>query len=355
MKSNKLLALFLTLILCFSVMTGTAALAENKKLNVVTTIFPIYDWVREIIGNRDNTEITMLLDKGVDLHSYQPTAQDIMKVATCDVFIYVGGESDEWVEDALKEAVNPSMIVINLVEAMGENIKMEEIVEGMEHEQDHDGEHDEDHDHEEEHEHDEDHDHEEGHDHEEDHDHDHEHDEPDEHVWLSLRNAQILVGSIADGLCTADPEHAETYKANKASYSEKLAVLDEQYAETVQGSAYKTILFGDRFPFRYLADDYNLTYYAAFSGCSAESEASFETIIFLAQKIDELGLPAILTIENPKTRIAQTVVEANGAKDQKILSLDSMQGTTMADVNAGSTYLSVMENNLSILREALNK
>ena len=333
MNKSKLLALLSALVFCFSVLSGTAAAAENKKLNIVTTIFPIYDWVREIAGNREGVEITMLLDKGVDLHSYQPTAQDIMKVATCDVFIYVGGESDEWVEDALKEAVNPNMVVINLVDAMGENIKMEEIVEGMEHEHDHD----------------EDHDHGEGHDHE------HEHDEPDEHVWLSLRNAQILVGAIADGLSAADPEHAETYKANAAAYSEKLAALDKQYTEAVRAADYRTILFGDRFPFRYLADDYGLTYYAAFSGCSAESEASFETIIFLARKMDELGLPAVLTIESPKTRISRTVVENTQAKDQKILSLDSMQGTTMEDVNAGTTYLSVMEKNLIILREALKK
>ncbi len=333
MNKSKLLALLSALVFCFSVLSGTAAAAENKKLNIVTTIFPIYDWVREIAGNREGVEITMLLDKGVDLHSYQPTAQDIMKVATCDVFIYVGGESDEWVEDALKEAVNPNMVVINLVDAMGENIKMEEIVEGMEHEHDHD----------------------EDHDHGEDHDHEHEHDEPDEHVWLSLRNAQILVGVIADGLSAADPEHAETYKANAAAYSEKLAALDTQYTEAVRAADYRTILFGDRFPFRYLADDYSLTYYAAFSGCSAESEASFETIIFLARKMDELGLPAVLTIESPKTRIAQTVVENTQAKDQKILSLDSMQGTTMEDVNAGTTYLSVMEKNLIILREALKK
>lgn len=331
MNKSKLLVLLSALVFCLSVLSGTAAAAENKKLNIITTIFPIYDWVREIAGNREGVEITMLLDKGVDLHSYQPTAQDIMKVATCDVFIYVGGESDEWVEDALKEAVNPNMVVINLVDAMGENIKMEEIVEGMEHEHDHD----------------EDHDHGEGH--------EHEHDEPDEHVWLSLRNAQILVGVIADGLSAADPEHAETYKANAAAYSEKLAALDTQYTEAVRAADYRTILFGDRFPFRYLADDYSLTYYAAFSGCSAESEASFETIIFLARKMDELGLPAVLTIESPKTSIARTVVENTQAKDQKILSLDSMQGTTMEDVNAGTTYLSVMEKNLIILREALKK
>ena len=176
----------------------------------------------------------------------------------------------------------------------------------------------------------------------------------DEHVWLSLRNAEKLVGVIADTLAGIDPAHADLYRANAAACTEKLAALDARYAETVNAAAHKTILFGDRFPFRYLADDYGLTYYAAFAGCSAESEASFSTIIFLAQKVDELGLPAVLTLEGPNTRIAETVVENTAAKNQKILAMDSMQGTTQKDIQAGMTYLSVMEANLAVLQEALN-
>ena len=176
----------------------------------------------------------------------------------------------------------------------------------------------------------------------------------DEHVWLSLRNAEKLVGVIADTLAGIDPAHADLYRANAAACTEKLAALDTRYAETVNAAAHKTILFGDRFPFRYLADDYGLTYCAAFAGCSAESEASFSTIIFLAQKVDELGLPAVLTLEGPNTRIAETVVENTAAKNQKILAMDSMQGTTQKDIQAGMTYLSVMEANLAVLQEALN-
>ena len=329
------------------------AMAEDAKISVVTTIFPIYDWVREIVGANDNVDVSILLDSGVDLHSYQPTVQDILKVSAADVFAYVGGESDEWVEGALAEAVNPEMKVVNLVEAMGEDIKMEEIVEGMEHEHDHDHDHD-GHDHDED-----DHDHDEDdHDHDEDeHDHEHEHEheeEADEHVWLSLRNAQKLVAALTDALCKADPADAEAFRANAAAYIEKLAALDTQYSEAVNSAAFRTILFGDRFPFRYLADDYGLDYFAAFSGCSAESEASFATIVFLAGKVDELGLPTVLTIENPRTRIAQTIVESTQAKNQKILSLDSMQGTTAADIAAGATYLGIMESNLAVLRDALN-
>ena len=344
-------ALFV-LLSCFA-----PATAEAGKISVVTTIFPIYDWVREIVGANDHVDVSILLDSGVDLHSYQPTVQDILKVSTADVFAFVGGESDEWLEGALAGAANKDMKVGNLVGAMGEDIKMEEIVEGMEHEHDHDHDHD-GHDHDEDdHDHDEDdHDHDEDEDeHDHDHEHEHEHEEEaDEHVWLSLRNAQKLVAALTDALCKADPADAEAFRANAAAYIEKLAALDTQYSEAVNSAAFRTILFGDRFPFRYLADDYGLDYFAAFSGCSAESEASFATIVFLAGKVDELGLPTVLTIENPRTRIAQTIVESTQAKNQKILSLDSMQGTTAADIAAGATYLGIMESNLAVLRDALN-
>ena len=346
---KKVFAFMLSFMLLVSCAATAPAAAEEKKINVVTTIFPIYDWVRETVGNEaGHVNLSLLLDSGVDLHSYQPTAKDIMTISNADLFIYVGGESDEWVEDVLKSAMNPDLKAINLVEAMGEDIKMEEIVEGMEHEHEHDHDHD---DHDDDHDH-EDHDEDEDH---EDHDHEHEHEEEaDEHVWLSLRNARKLTAVIADTLVSIDPDYAEQYRNNAAAYIEKLDALDAQYTEMTGGSAYKTILFGDRFPFRYMADDYGLAYYAAFSGCSAESEASFATIIFLAQKVDELGLPAVLTIENPRTKIAETVVRNTTAKNQKILALDSMQGTTAQDIRAGVTYLSVMEANLNVLKEALN-
>ena len=283
----------------------------------------------------------MLLDSGVDLHSYQPTAADIMKIAACDVLIYVGGESDEWVEDALREAVNPDMTVISLLEILSDSVKTEEIVEGMEHEHDHGEDHDA-----------EEHDHEgENHDHGDEQVHG---EEADEHVWLSLRGAQKLVSAIALKLGEADPARADDYLAHAAAYCGRLSDLDAQYAEAVRQAPHKTILFGDRFPFRYLADDYGLTYYAAFTGCSAETEASFQTIIFLAQKVDELGLPAVLTIEGTNHKIAQTVIQTTAEKNQKLLTMDSMQGTTAADVQAGVSYLSIMEDNLRALREALN-
>ena len=326
---------------------NSAGAKGNGKLQIVTTIFPEYDWVMNVLGDKaSDAEVTMLLDNGVDLHSFQPTAADIMKISSCDLFIYVGGESDEWVEDALKEAVNKNMIVIDLLDELGDAVKEEELVEGMQ------GEDEEDHDHD--HEHDEDHDHE---DHDEDHEHEHHHEEGeveyDEHVWLSLRNAQVLVKSISDALQKIDSANADTYKKNADSYIESLKALDADYKAAVDAASTKTILFGDRFPFRYMVDDYGLTYYAAFVGCSAESEASFETITFLSKKVDELSLPVVLTIEGKDKRIAETIIENTASKNQKVLTLDSMQSVSSSDVKNGTTYISIMESNLSVLKEAL--
>ncbi len=327
--------------------SGNVGAGSSDKLQIVTTIFPEYDWVMQILGDKAaDADVTMLLDNGVDLHSYQPTAEDILKIAGCDVFIYVGGESDGWVDDALAEAVNKDMIVINLLEVLGDSVKEEEVVEGMQEEDEHD--HD--------HHHDEDEDHD--HDADEEHDHDHEEEEEeveyDEHVWLSLRNASVLCDAIAEGLAKADPDNASVYQANNDAYKAQLSALDEQYKEAVNGSAFDTVLFGDRFPFRYLTDDYDINYYAAFVGCSAETEASFETVVFLATKTDELGLNAILTIENSDGKIAQTIRDNTADKDQEIYALDSMQATTSEDVKNGATYLSVMTSNLEILKKALN-
>lgn len=310
---------------CSSVDTVNAGSTEDT-IEIVTTIFPEYDWVMNVLGdNPAGAEVTMLLDNGVDLHSYQPTAEDIMKISTCDLFIYVGGESDEWVEDALLESVNEDMIVINLLDVLGDSVKVEEVVEGMEGEEEEDeGEGEE------------------------------EEVEYDEHVWLSLRNASVLVDSIASALETVDEANANTYRSNASAYIEAINALDAEYTQVVEASSVDTVLFGDRFPFRYLTDDYGLNYYAAFVGCSAETEASFETISFLAGKVDELSLTTVLTIEGDDHSIAETIVQNTATGDQQILSLDSMQSTTSEDVAAGASYLSIMENNLSVLREALS-
>lgn len=331
---QKRIALFLFLVFLLVPLSGCggSSVAEQtadagRKLSIVTTIFPEYDWVREIMGDRaDDVEITLLLDNGADLHSYQPTAEDMVKISECDIFIYVGGESDEWVEDALQEAINKDMTVVNLLDVLGNAVKAEEAVEGMQE----DDKHDHDHDHEE-----------------------HEKAEYDEHVWLSLKNAAVLCQRIANQLGVIDPVSKDAYAANAAAYIDRLKALDAQYADAVSAAPIKTVLFGDRFPFRYLVDDYGLAYYAAFSGCSAETEASFETVVFLANKVDELGLPAVLTIESSDGKIAQTIVQNTAAQSAQILKMDSLQSTTVRDVEAGATYLGAMERNLAVLKEAL--
>lgn len=296
---------------------------SDKKLKIVTTIFPEYDWTRAVLGEREaDVELTMLLDNGTDLHSFQPAVKDIMKVSGCDLLIYVGGESDEWIEDALKSAQNKDMKTINLMEVLADSIKEEETVEGMQ---------------------------------ENEHGHEHEDEkEYDEHVWTSLRNASAVCDAIAETLEEMDPENKDVYASNVAAYQQKLSNLDTEYQNTADSARQNTLLFADRFAFRYLVDDYGLNYYAAFSGCSAESEASFKTVTFLAGKLDELGLKIVLTIEKSDDRIAQTVIENTETKDQKILELNSMQSITSDEIADGVTYLSVMEDNLDVLKEALN-
>lgn len=328
---KKILSITLCLLMLLGCASGcgTADTKKPEKLRVVTTIFPEYDWVMQILGDKaEQAEVTMLLDNGVDLHSYQPTADDIVKISTCDMFIYVGGESDEWVEDVLAEAQNKDMVVVNLLEVLGDAVKEEEVKEGMQ---------------EEDHEHEED---------EEDHEHEEEA-EYDEHVWLSLKNAAFLCRHIADVLGQIDPANKAAYDTNADAYIEKLNALDDEYRAAVSAASVKTLLFGDRFPFRYLTDDYGLDYYAAFVGCSAETEASFETIVFLANKVDELDLHAILQIESADGRIAGTIRDTTATKDQAILTLNSMQSTTAADVKNGASYLMIMEENLAILKNAL--
>ncbi|MBR0316681.1 MAG: zinc ABC transporter substrate-binding protein [Synergistaceae bacterium] len=294
--------------------------ASYGSVEVVATIFPIYDWIKEISKGSD-VNINLLLDSGVDLHSFQPAVDDMVKIAKCDVFVYVGGESDEWVEDSLKNVVNKNQVSINLLKILGDKVKSEEIVEGMEHEHEH-------------------------------HEHEHESEsESDEHIWLSLRNAEIICKYIAEKLSELDENNKEIYSQNCSEYVKKLSELDSEYDEVIDKSMRKILLFADRFPFRYMADDYGLKYYAAFSGCSAETEASFETVMFLSNKVDELKLPYVLTIDGTKHKIAETVISNTKSKNQKILVLDSMQSTTL---NNNTSYLEIMQKNLETLKTVLN-
>ena len=327
---------------------------NSNKISIVCTTFPQYDGVKNILGEEaERFYVTLLLDNGVDMHSYQPAVKDIATAGSSDLFIYVGGESDTWVEDALKEAKNKDLKAINLMETLDNFVKEEEVVEGMQEERKSLG-----------------------HSHEksskekqeqtqkESHENSQEingqkeaaDEEPeyDEHIWLSIRNAEIMVKNIEKAIEQLDSDNAKVYQNNAENYIKKLDTLDKQYANTIQNAKYKAILFGDRFPFRYMADDYDLKYYAAFAGCSAETMAGFETVTFLAKKADELRLPVILTIENSDGRIAEAVKSNTTKKNQKILAMNSLQSVTKEQIADGITYLQVMQENLSVLSEALN-
>lgn len=327
---------------------------NSNKISIVCTTFPQYDWVKNILGEEaERFNVTLLLDNGVDMHSYQPAVKDIATAGSSNLFIYVGGESDTWVEDALKEAKNKDLKAINLMETLDNFVKEEEVVEGMQEERKSLG-----------------------HSHEksskekqeqtqkESHENSQEingqkeaaDEEPeyDEHIWLSIRNAEIMVKNIEKAIEQLDSDNAKVYQNNAENYIKKLDTLDKQYANTIQNAKYKAILFGDRFPFRYMADDYDLKYYAAFAGCSAETMAGFETVTFLAKKADELRLPVILTIENSDGRIAEAVKSNTTKKNQKILAMNSLQSVTKEQIADGITYLQVMQENLSVLSEALN-
>lgn len=308
---------------------------KSDKIKIVCTTFPSYDWISELTAGVENVELTLLQDKGVDLHSYQPTADDMIKIKESNLFVYVGGESDAWVDDAIEDIHREDFSAISLMQILGDNVKQEEVKEGMQAE---DEEHDAD-------EHDADE--------HEDHDHDAEEVEYDEHVWLSLKNAETICAVLADKLEEINPENKDKISENAKSYIEKLSALDAEYEKTVSSATNKTVLFGDRFPFRYLVDDYGIDYFAAFVGCSAETEASFETVAFLSGKVDDLGLNTILTIDKSDKKIAKTIVANSKEKSAKILTLNSMQTVDKKQIEDGATYLKIMQENLNVLKEAL--
>ena len=503
-----------------------AAAGQSGSLSIVTTSYPQYDFVQQILGtNPAGMEVTYLLGSGVDMHNFQPSAEDIISIRTSDLFLYIGGESDLWVDTLIDQIREPAFRPVALADIV--EMKEEKIVEGMQHDHDHE---EDDHDHSRErtmfedsevqdrplsdwagewqsvypylldhtldrvmehkaeesdgrtaeeyyqyyetgyrtdvddividgntmefftggesvkaeyeykgyqiftydtgnkgvryqfeakdgseapkyvqfsdhmiepgesfhfhiyfgddgfealseemenwptyypgdmtgeevvdemlhhghsHEEEEEHDHAEGSGDSGADDHGHS-SEFDEHVWLSLRNAEVLVDAIREEITALDPEHGDLYQENAKAYIEQIRELDSRYAETVRNAGRKTILVADRFPFRYLADDYGLTYYAAFPGCSAETEASFDTVVFLAEKVGEMELPAVFKIEGSNGKIAETVIANSTQKDAGILTLNSIQSVSTEDIKAGVSYLGLMEENLNQLKEALN-
>ena len=298
-------------------LSGCAQPQSDKKLQVVAAIFPEYDWVRQIVGDDDSVELTLLVDDGVDPHSFQPAVSDMVTAANCDLLIYGGGESDQWLTKL--EATNPNRETLVLLPLLGAQAHREEVVEGMEAHEEGEAEDDA---------------------------------EMDEHVWLSLRNASLFCQAITDALCRLNPGKADTYRANLAAYQQQLDALDKDYRSAMDASPNRTIVVCDRFPFRYLVEDYGLSYYAAFPGCSAETGASFETVVFLSDKVKELGLNALLVTESSDGRMAKTVAQNAGSPDMPVLTLNSMQSVSGESAKS-LDYLTVMSENLRVLKQAL--
>lgn len=319
-KMNKLLKYTFMLLCCFLLMGCLPLDKETDKKSIVCTTYAQYNWLQEIIGENNSTfELTLLIKDGADLHSYQPTIKDLAKVSSADLFVYVGGESDQWVSDALKEAKNKNMLVVDMMDVLKERIKEEEHVEGMK----------------------------------EDHDENEDESEYDEHVWLSLINAHEVVRYLSNEVQKLDDVHKKTYEENTIRYLNDIDDLNHQYEQVVENATTKTLLFADRFPFRYLLDDYDLNYYAAFPGCSADVEASFYTITFLANKIDQLDLKSIFVIDQTNLKIAQTVKDNTQKKNQKIMYLYSLQSVDDQKIKDCYSYLKAMKYNLKVLKKAL--
>ena len=319
MKLKKYLcALFAALTALTLLFASGCETSSDGKLHIVCTIFPQYDWVRELTKGAQNVEVTLLEDSGADLHNFQPSAADKVSILNSDLFVYTGGESDDWAKTLLENA-DKDVRSLDLIEALGERALTEE--EGIEES----GEH--------------------GHEHE---------DEVDEHIWLSVQNAKALVSAIQEELCAVDDGNAALYQSNAASYFAELSALDEAFEETVSSAKRSVFVFADRYPFRYLAHDYGLTCYAAFSGCSAESEASFATILALVKHVDENALPYVMVLENSTQGIAKQVIDNTKSKDQGILVLNSLQSVTREDIESGATYLGLMKEDLAVLKTALN-
>ena len=319
---KQILCLMLALCICVGLFAGCGRKKDDGRLTIVVTVFPVYDWVRNLLGDRaGEVELVLLEDSGADMHNFQPTIEDIYKISTCDLFVYIGGESDKWVADTLRAAENKNMVAVDLLAELGTAAREEEEPDGPGSE------------------------------------HDHEHEEVteyDEHVWLSVKNAKLLCPVLAEKLAQVDAEHAETYRANCAAYAKQLDELDAAFEQAVSEAPGRTVLFADRYPFLYLIKDYGLTAYAAFSGCSAETEASFDMISFLVGKLDGLGLKHILVLEGSTYRIANTIISESAAKDADILEMDSMQSVTPKQISAGTNYLAIMQKNLEVLKQALS-
>lgn len=316
---KRIISIILLIVTVFSVIPASVGCAkkDDGKITVICTVFPIYDWVRNVVGESETVEVKLLVSNGADLHSYQPTADDIIAIRESEVIVRVGGEGDSFLDDILPQCESIKDVCLM------ENHEIE-VMET----------------------HNDSHDHSEG---------DGHHHIFDEHIWLSLHNAKGAVNAICETLCELDGENTEKYRANSAAYTEKLSVLCDAYDEAMSKAQNKKIVFADRFPFIYMTEEYGIEHAAAFGGCSTESEASVETVIRLASRLDEWELDCIAVTESSDKRLAEVVIGASSRKNVRILVFDSMQSVTNADISAGKNYIGIMENNLHTLKIAVGE
>jgi zinc transport system substrate-binding protein len=308
---------------------NTSADGGENGLSIVTTIFPPYDFARAIADGK--ADVTMLIDPGTEVHTFDPTPEDIIKIQNADVFIYIGGENDAWVDQVLESMDVSGKTILRLIDAV--TPVEEETVEGMQ--SDHDHAHEEEaHAHEEE-----------AREHEEEHHHGY-----DEHIWTSPKNAISMINYIADALGRIDEDNAESYTQNAADYTAQIAKVDEQIQSIVDASQTKLLVVADRFPFRYLADEFGLDYRAAFSGCTSESEASARTLAYLIDTVKEKDINFVYYIEFSNQAVAKAVSEQTGAE---MLLLHSCHNVTREDFKAGVTYLKLMQDNAENLEKGL--
>lgn len=319
---KRLISLLLAGVLLLGALCGCSAPAKQEEgLSVVATIFPQYDFARQVMGSSD--DLTMLLRPGQEVHSYEPTPQDIIAIQNCDLFIYVGGESDAWIEDVLEGMDTSHMVILSLMD----------LVDPLEEDTDSVLENPEEHSHE---------DGEATHLHEE---------EYDEHVWTSPKNAMLITQAICDALCNIDPSNAQIYRQNTVAYLEQLEELDQDFREVIGSASRDTLIFGDRFPLLYFVREYGLNYYAAFPGCASETEPSAATVARLIDLVREEQVPVVYQIELSNGNIARSIADSSGAKVETFYTCHNI---TRDDFNAGETYLSLMERNVNSLKEALN-
>lgn len=285
--------------------------SDSGKLKIISTVFPPYDLARQIAG--DNAEISILLPPGSEIHNYEPSAKDMIAIRNCDIFLYIGGENEQWAEKLINSNDTENVTAVKLIDYVPTLVEDED---------------------------------------EHDHDHDHEHEhETDEHIWTSPKNAQLMLSAVYDAICKVDPSDKQTYTKNKDAYAKQLSDLDNAYRSAVDNAKNKTIVLADKFPFRYLAHEYGLEFSAAFAACSDESEPGVSTMIKLTKTIKENNIPAVYYLEFSSTKIADTLCDETGATK---LMLHSCHNVSKQDIENNVSYVDLMKQNLENLKVALN-